>query len=121
MMNPFCMDVSSITSNKPLMVFTGTNPEYSVEDYFNAVTWFLIIGPETDNTPRHRNWIYRRTGLIQTTLDGAAQNWFSVLPVKNKSDWKPFTQEFSNNLTLNESKQHQRNLCNETNRLPNET
>ena len=49
-MNPYLMGVSSITSNKPLMVFTGTDP---VEDYLNAVTANLIlnIGPETINTP----------------------------------------------------------------------
>ena len=79
-MNPYLMNGSSIISNKPLMVFTGTGPEYSVEDYLNAVTANLIlnIGPEPINTPLHQNWIHRRTALIQTTLDGAAQNWFSV-------------------------------------------
>ena len=47
-MNPYLMEGSSITSNKPLMVLTGTDPEYSVEDYLNAVTSNLIlkIGPE---------------------------------------------------------------------------
>ena len=42
------MGGSSITSNKPLMVFTGTHPEYSVEDYLKAVTanFILNIGPE---------------------------------------------------------------------------
>ena len=34
--NPYLMGGSSITSNKPLMVFTGTEPEYSVEDYFKC-------------------------------------------------------------------------------------
>ena len=29
---------SSISSNKPLMVFTGTDPEYSLEVYLNVVT-----------------------------------------------------------------------------------
>ena len=28
----------SMSSNKLLMVFTRTDPEYSVEDYLNAVT-----------------------------------------------------------------------------------
>ena len=58
------------------MVFTGTYPEYSAEDYLNAVTANLIlnIGPEPINTPLHQNWIHRRTALIQTTLDGAAFN-----------------------------------------------
>ena len=94
------MGGSSITSNEPLMVFTGTDPEYSVEDYLNAVTSNLIlnIGPEPINTPLHQNWIHRRTALIQTTLDGAAQKWFSVLPIEIKSNWKRFTQEFSKNV-----------------------
>ena len=120
-MNPYLMGGSSITSNKPLMVFTGTDPEYSVEDYLNAVTANLIlnIGPEPINTPLHQNWIHRRTALIQTTLDGAAQKWFSVLPIEIKSDWKRFTQEFSKMFDSERNKQ--RVLCNEIRRLPNET
>ena len=31
-MNPYLMGGSSITSNKPLVLFTGTDPEYSLED-----------------------------------------------------------------------------------------
>ena len=31
-MNPYLMGGSSITLNKPLMVFTGLDPEFSVED-----------------------------------------------------------------------------------------
>ena len=74
-MNPYLMGGSSIKTNKPLMVFTGTDPEYSVEDYLNAVKANLIlnIGPEPVNKPLHQNWMDRRTALIQTTLDGAAQ------------------------------------------------
>ena len=122
-MNPYLMGGSSITSNKPLMVFTGTYPEYSVEDYLNAVTANLIlnIGPEPINTPLHQNWIHRRTALIQTTLDGAAQKWFSVLPLEIKSNWKRFTQEFSKMFDSERNKQQQRVLCNEIRRLPNET
>ena len=122
-MNPYLMGGSSITSIKPLMVFTGTDPEYSVEDYLNAVTANLIlnIGPEPINTPLHQNWIHRRTALIQTTLDGAAQKWFSVLPIEIKSNWKRFTQEFSKMFDSERNKQQQRVLCNEIRRLPNET
>ena len=122
-MNPYLMGGSSITSNKPLMVFTGTDPEYSVEDYLNTVTANLIlnIGPEPMNTPLHPNWIHTRTALIQTTLDGAAQKWFSVLSIEIKSDWKRFTQEFSKMFDSERNKQHQRVLCNEIRRLPNET
>ena len=45
-----------------MMIFTGTDPEYSVEDYLNAVTANLIlnIGPEPINTPLHQNWIHRK-------------------------------------------------------------
>ena len=122
-MNPYLMGGSSITSNKPFMVFTGTDPEYSVEDYLNAVTANLVlnIGPEPINTPLHQNWIHRRTALIQTTLDGAAQKWFSVLRIEIKTDWKRFTQEFSKIFDSERNKQHQRVLCNEIRRLPNET
>ena len=42
-MNPYLMGGSSIQSNKPLMVFTGTDPEYPVEDYLNAVTSILFL------------------------------------------------------------------------------
>ena len=47
------MGGSAITSIKPLMIITGTDPEYSVEDYLSAVTANLIlnIGPEPINTP----------------------------------------------------------------------
>ena len=37
-MNPYLMGGSSIQSNKPLMIFTGTDPEYFVENFLNAVT-----------------------------------------------------------------------------------
>ena len=47
-MNLYLTGGSSITSNKLLMKFTVTDPEYSVADYLNAVTANLIlnIGPE---------------------------------------------------------------------------
>ena len=105
------------------MVFTGTDTEYSVEYYLNAVTanLILIIGPGPINTPLYQNWIHRCTALIQTTLDGAAQKWFSVLPIEIKSDWKRFTQEISKIFGSERKNQHQRVLCNEIRRLPNET
>ena len=122
-MNPNLMGGSSKTSNKPLMVFTGTDPEYSVEDYLNAVRAKLIlnIGLEPINTPLHQNWIHRRTALMQTTLDGAAQKLFSVLPIDIKTNWKRFTEEFSKMFDSERNKQHQRVLCNEIRRLPIET
>ena len=103
--NPYLMGGSSITSNRPLMVFTGTDPEYSVEDFLNAVTANLVlnIGPEPINTPLHQNWIHRR------------------IPIEIKSDWKRFTQEISKMFDSERNKQHQRVLCNKIRRLPNET
>ena len=114
-MNPYLKGGSTITSNKPLMVFTGTDPEYSVGGYLNAVTEnsILNIGLEPNKTPLHQNWIHRRTALIQTTLDGGAQKRFSVLPIDIKTDWKRFTQEFSKVFDSERNKQHQRVLCNE--------
>ena len=41
--------------------------------------------------------------------------------IEIKSDWKKFTQEFSKIIDSPRNKQHQRVLCNETRRLPNET
>ena len=104
------------------MVFTGTDSEYSVEDYLNAVTanLILIIGPEPINTPLHQNWIHRRPALIQATLSCAAQKWFSILPIEINSDWKRFTQEFSKLFDSERNKQHQRVLCKEFRRIPNE-
>ena len=106
------MGGSSITSNKPLMVFTGTDPEYSVEDYLNAVTAILDlnVGPEPVNKPLYQNWIHKRTALIQTTLDGAALNGFSVLPIDIKSDWKSFTQDISKTFDYERNKQIKKNF-----------
>ena len=103
-MDPYLMGGSAKISKKTLMVFTGTDLEYSVESYLNAVAANLILnlGPEPIITPLHQNWIHRRTALLQTTLDGAAQKWFSVLPLDIKTDWKKFTQEFQKCLTLKE-------------------
>ena len=65
-MHPYLMGGSSISSKKPLVVITGTDPEYSVEDYLNAVTANLILtlGPEPVNTPLHQTWIHRSTAPI---------------------------------------------------------
>ena len=122
-MNPYVMGGSSITSNKPLMVFTCTDPEYSVEGYLNAVAAnsILNIGLEPINTPLHQNNMDKQTHSVKNKLDGEAQKWFSVLPIDKKPDWKKFTQEFSKMFDSERNKQHQRVLCNEIRRLPNET
>ena len=50
------MTGSFITSNTPLMVFLGTDPENSDEDYLNAVpaNCNFNISPEAVNTPHSR-------------------------------------------------------------------
>ena len=117
------MGGSSLTSKKPLMIFFGADSEFSVEEYLNAVTanLFLNIGPESINTPIRQNWIHRRTALMQTSLDGAAQKWFSVLPIDKKSEWKRFTQKFSKMFDSERNKHYRKVLCSEIRRLPNET
>ena len=82
-MNPYVMGGSSITSNKPLMVFTCTDPEYSVEGYLNAVAAnsILNIGLEPINTPLHQNNMDKQTHSVKNKLDGEAQKWFSVLHI----------------------------------------
>ena len=122
-MNPYLTGGSSILSKKPIMVFTGTDPEYSVKTVLNAFTANLIlnIGPESIKTAIYQSWIHRRTGPFQTTLDGAAQKWFSNLSSGIKSDWRSFTQELSKMFDSERNKQHQRILYNEIRRLPNET
>ena len=120
--NPYLMGGSSISSDKPLMVFRVRGPEYSVEDNLNAITANLIfsIRPEPENTQLHQIWIHRRTALIQTTLDGAAQKWFSVLPTEINSDWKRLRQDFPNCRTLKEITTSKSSMQ-QNRRLPNET
>ena len=44
-MNPYLKGRSSISSNKSLIILTGTDPEYALEDYLNAVPVnFIKIG-----------------------------------------------------------------------------
>ena len=87
------MGESFVASNKPLLVFIGTDPENSEEDYLNAAPANVLfnISPEPVNTPLHQNCLHRSTTIIQTTLDDASQ--VSVLAIYIKSDWK-FLREF---------------------------
>ena len=76
------------------MVFTGADYEYSVEGYLNTNRENLIfnICPQPKNTTVQQNWVKKRPALIQTTLDGAAQKRFSVLPIEIKTKWKRIAQ-----------------------------
>ena len=79
------------------MIFTGTDHEYSVEDYLFAVAANLLLNiePESNYTILHQIRIYRRTAVEQITLNGLDQEWFSDFPKQIKHDWKRFTQKFS--------------------------
>ena len=101
-MNPYLIDGLSLSSNEPLIVFTGTDSEYSVEGYsiqLEKILFSTYVTPKK-NTTLHKNWIQIRPALIQTILDGAAQNWFADLTIEIKSNWKRFTQFFLSNVRL---------------------
>ena len=68
--------LASISSNKPSIVSTELNQEYSVEEDLNAVAASLIvnIGRESMNTFLHQVWVHRRISLAQTAFVGATQN-----------------------------------------------
>ena len=97
------MGKSFVTSNKPLMVFTGTN-ESSVEYYVNAVTANLIlsIGPEPINKPLHQKCVYRSTALLQTTLEVQLKNGFLYYTKKLNPIRNALHVSFQNCLTLKE-------------------
>ena len=69
-MNAYLLGGSSISSNKALMAFTGTDPEYSGEVYLNAVIANLILntGLEPVNTQLHQSWIQRGTALMKKKI-----------------------------------------------------
>ena len=119
-MNRYIMAGSSLTSNKPLMLFTGTDRNDLVENYLNVVRANLLlnIGPESSYTLLHQNWAHRHTALIQTNLDGAAHKRFSIFLIEVTSRWKQFTQESSKTFNFERNKTHQKFLCNEIRRLP---
>ena len=102
-LNPDLMGGSCIKFIESLMVI-------SVKSYLYEVTAYLILNivPEPMNTPLQKNWVHRRTALTQTTLDCAARKWFSVLSIEVKSDWKRFTQKFSQVLDSEKKEQHQK-------------
>ena len=93
--NSYLMDGSSKRFNKLLVVFTGTDPEYSVEDYLKAVTVNLILNTG-QNICTSTSKIGFTDALIKATLYGAAQKWFSVLPIEIKLIRKDLHESFKN-------------------------
>ena len=74
----------------------------------------LNIGSEPVNL---QNWIHRRTDLIQTTLDGAVQKWFSVLLNQIGSDSHKIFQKNSTPKETNNTREFYIMKCG----IPNET
>ena len=86
-------------------------------------------------TPILQNWIHRRTAIKQSTIDGAAEKNYPVLPktiikctkyiifpiTQVKSDRKCSKKQFSKTFDSERNIHHQRLLCNKIRRLPNET
>ena len=95
------------------MVLRGTDPVYSVEGYLITVTANLVlnIGPEPLNTPLPQHWNHRRTPLIQATIEGTAQKWFSDLRKLNPMG------NVSHKSSQKKKKQYQRASCNEIRRF----
>ena len=98
-----------------------TMHSYQPKQKQNEIPLPYYLQPHEITKNQLTNFSQIPNALIQTTLDGAAQKRFSVLPIEIKSDWKRFTQEFSKMFDSERNKQHQRVLCNEIRRLPNKT
>ena len=88
------MSGSSIITNKPLRVSTGADPEYSVEEFLNAVTAKIILnlGPKPIKSTLHQSRILKRTDINHARL--CSSKTALILTVDIKSDWKRFTKTF---------------------------
>ena len=58
-----------------LCPFDGTDPNYTTENFLNAITanMAMTAGPEQNDSPFHETWILKRIAMIQTALIGPAQ------------------------------------------------
>ena len=54
----------------------------------------MTEGPEQTDSPYHEAWILKRINMIQTSLIGPAQQWYSDLLVKTRKNWQGFCREF---------------------------
>ena len=79
-----------------LRPFECTDPNYTTEDFLNAITANMVItvGPEQKDSPYHEAWILKRIAMIQTALIGRAQQWDSHLLLEMKKNGQAFCREF---------------------------
>ena len=90
---------------KSLRPFDGTDPNYTKEDFLNAITANMVMteGPEQNDSPYHETWFLKRIGMIQTALIGPAQEWYSHIPLEIKKNLQPFCREFQKTLDNRQS------------------
>ena len=73
-MNLYIIGGSAVSSNKPLMIFTGTDSEYSVEDYLNAVTANLMTNQHHIRNQPHYSEDEEYYHQINKTINGTLIN-----------------------------------------------
>ena len=105
----------SVPMQQSLRPFDGTDNTYTTEDFLNAITANMVMtaGPEQTDSPYHEAWFLKRIAMIQTTLIGQVQQWYSHLPLDMKKNWqvlKRFAVNSKKYSIINNSK-HKRNYC----------
>ena len=85
-----------VPTQQSLRPFDSTDPAYTTENFLNAITANIVMtaGPEQTDSLFHEAWIQKRIAMIQTTLNGPAQQWYSHLPLDIKKDLQAFCREF---------------------------
>ena len=85
----------SVPIQQSLRPCDGTEPNYTTEDFSNAITSNMVMtaGPEQTLSAFHEAWILKRIAMVQTALIGPAQQWYSHLPLDHKKDWQAFCRE----------------------------
>ena len=99
--------ISSGSVPTTIRPFDGTDPACTVEEYLNSIVAAMIFssGIEPVNKPGHHQWKVKRAALIQHTLQGPAQKWYSTLSSETKIDWETFCKEFSDMFESEKTKQ----------------
>merc|ERR1711953_1377614 len=108
----------------PVKPFIGDDPSYLCEDYLNAIKSSMILIHGTEAPEGSNNalmWKTKRMALIQTTLTGSAQHWFSFLTQDVKLNWEEFCKQFIKKFESNKSKNYAQIELGNVVRLPNET
>merc|ERR1712004_504814 len=121
---PTCACSRISFSIQPVKPFTGDDPSYLCEDYLNAIKSNMILHHGTEppeGSPHALHWRTKRIALIQTTLTGSAQHWFSFLTQDIKLNWDEFCKQFIKNFDSNKSQNYALIELSTIVRLPNET